>query len=293
MRHEAHLISRDGTSLWHGWNHLDTCPLVLCDGIGCDGFAWPYLMDHFADRCALFRWHYRGHGYSQRPACDDALSLDHFSHDLNDLLQARGISRAVLLGHSFGVQVILNYYHLYPDTVAALIPISGAFEYPLDTFHGTHLYRLIFQMMIDWVKGAPDTIGPLWRKITPSPLTWLYAQVAEVDPKRVHRVDFQPYLEHLAHVEPDLFFRVLEQAAQHSARAWLPEIDIPTLIVTGTEDRFTPARCSQEMHQLIPDSHYLCIEGATHALPIEHPDTLNAAIESFLRAHLPDVITPA
>ena len=40
----------------------------MCEnGIGCDGFAWKYLVRDFAARHRIVRWHYRGHGRSGIP----------------------------------------------------------------------------------------------------------------------------------------------------------------------------------------------------------------------------------
>src|SRR5688572_8998640 len=59
----------DGTRLsvrtWAG--PADRTPLVLCDGLGCDGYVWPYLLQRFAGERPIVHAHYRGHGKSDVP----------------------------------------------------------------------------------------------------------------------------------------------------------------------------------------------------------------------------------
>ena len=57
---------------------------------------------------------------------------------------------------------------------------------------------------------------------------------------------------------------------------------MPTLIVGGTLDTFTPPRLSKAMHLAIPGSEILFLEGATHGAVIEYPDEVNAAVLDFL-----------
>src|SRR4051812_50063966 len=57
----------DGTRIfWTAVGHGGPT-LVCCDGIGCDGFAWKYLVRDFAPTHRIIRWHYRGHRRSGGP----------------------------------------------------------------------------------------------------------------------------------------------------------------------------------------------------------------------------------
>src|SRR5438309_11227485 len=65
---EGFAQGRDGTRIhWSVTGH-GAPALVCCDGIGCDGFAWKYIIRDFAPTHRIVRWHYRGHGRSGLPA---------------------------------------------------------------------------------------------------------------------------------------------------------------------------------------------------------------------------------
>lgn len=286
MRYEDYVDAEDGTRIWYAWSEhpseSESLPLILCDGIGCDGFIWPYLIDHFRDERPIVRWHYRGHGRSDAPGDLSRLSLQDLSADLKTVLDALNIERGVLAGHSMGVQVILESWRHFPERIAGFVPICGAFERPADTFHGTDLYRPAFEQAIKVVKSAPRISSLLWKRLAPTRLALLIARYTEINRHLVRTADFMPYLEHIGHMDADLFFRMLEFAIDHSARDALPTIDAPTLIVAGDQDKFTPVDCSIEMHELIPDSELLILEGGTHTAPIELPDELEERLEPFL-----------
>src|SRR5262249_47306605 len=99
--------------------------------------------------------------------------------------------------------------------------------------------------------------------------------------------DFFPYLEHIARVDVRLFLEMLAAAGRHSARELLDQIDVPTLIVSGERDGFTPAHLSEEMHRLIRSSELFVVTAGSHTAPIEPPAEVTERIAGFLRQRIP------
>ncbi|HZI03151.1 MAG TPA: alpha/beta hydrolase, partial [Archangium sp.] len=98
--------------------------------------------------------------------------------------------------------------------------------------------------------------------------------------------DLVPYFTHLANMDPVVFVRTLESAAHHSAWDHLPHVDVPTLIIAGEHDKFTPAWLSRRMAAHIPDAEFMMVPQGTHAAPLEHRDLVELRVERFLREHL-------
>src|SRR5688572_19167388 len=102
----------DGVLLY--WRTVGTGPLIACcNGVGVSTFFWKYLVERFRDRYTIVLWDYRGHGTSGRqldPRTAD-LSVDRHAKDLHAILEAvrPGGEPAVLVGHSMGCQVTLEY----------------------------------------------------------------------------------------------------------------------------------------------------------------------------------------
>ena len=61
---------------------------------------------------------------------------------------------------------------------------------------------------------------------------------------------------------------------------------MPTLIVSGERDGFTPAALSTEMHQRIPGAELMVVAGGSHTAPIERPGEVTQRITEFLRKRL-------
>jgi pimeloyl-ACP methyl ester carboxylesterase len=285
MDHSAYHIAADGTRLWYGTVGHGPA-LVLCDGLACDGFIWPYVIDHFFEHFTIVRWHYRGHGGSDDPKIPTNVGVEVFCQDLRGILDELGIEQAVFMGHSMGVQVILEYYRQYADQVQALIPLCGSYKHPLDTFHNNDLLRRALPYLNGAIDLAPETLQVLWKTLLPRKLWYAIAvRSAEVNGTLLRQHDFLPYLEHVATMDLKVFLRVIGALANHSTEDLLPEVDVPTLIIAGEDDTFTPLFRSEEMAEAIDDAELVIVPGGSHVAPLEVPDLVNGAVEKFLGRH--------
>jgi pimeloyl-ACP methyl ester carboxylesterase len=283
----------DGTRIHYSVTGQGPGPaLVCCDGIGCDGFAWKYLVRDFAPRHRIVRWHYRGHGRSGIPQDRARVGFDDISADLQAVLRATSTKEAVFLGHSMGVQVALEYHRRHPAHVLALVLICGSHGLPLDTFHDSKALKIIFPSMLAAAEKWPQAVNLIWKFAAGGELAYQIATHLEVNGKLVHREDFTPYFAHLSSMDPRLFLGMLKHASEHTAWDHLPKIDVPSLIVAGTADTFTPYWLSEEMADRIPNSEMLTVPGGTHVSPIEHPELIALRLEKFF-ARVPAARAPA
>ncbi|MFB6264965.1 MAG: alpha/beta fold hydrolase [Bradymonadaceae bacterium] len=273
--------SSDGTSLWYGTVGSGS-PVVLCDGLACDGFIWPYLIDRLADDHQVVRWHYSGHGRSENPSDPDDLTVERLAEDLGRLLDALDIARASLAGHSLGVQVILEQADIAPERVDALVAICGSYKYPLDTFHDSDLLRRAVPVLERAVELAPNGVQSIWEFAARSPLAQIIAERAETNARMLRSRDLVPYLEHAAEMDVEVFVALLSSAAEHSAEPYLGDIEAPALIIAGEEDTFTPVYRSREMADAMRDAELVVVPGGTHAAPLEAPARIGDEVERFL-----------
>jgi pimeloyl-ACP methyl ester carboxylesterase len=79
-----------------------------------------------------------------------------------------------------------------------------------------------------------------------------------------------------------VFVRMLASAASDDAADHLPDIDVPTLVVAGEKDTWTPLDRSIAMHEAIPGSDLLVLPGGTHTGPLEHGLLVRRRLERFL-----------
>lgn len=272
-------------------------PIVLLDGIGCEGYAWAYLSDYFRDSRPIVYWQYRGHGRSEVPDDLSTLTLRRVVDDLAEVLEKTGITTAVLCGHSMGVQVALESYRHLRTSIEGLILMCGGYEHPIKSFHGAatkgapptlpnRMMRRIFPYLTGAFIHYPETATELWRRVIPTKTMYEIAVRTEVNGRRIDRRDFWPYFEHLGTMDMRVFAHLARALAEHSAADVLPTIDVPTLVIGAGLDTFTPVWLSEDMWRQIHDSEYLHIKDGTHATPIEHPQLINLRVEKFLRERI-------
>ena len=282
----------DGTEL-----HVDdqdpgtgNVPFVLLDGIVCDGFIWKYLFKRFQYEHRIVHPHYRGHGLSSPPDDLDRLTIQDLCDDLVQVMDACGLEKAVIFGHSMGVQVAIEFAGQHPERVAGLVLMTGAPGRPLDTFHDTGLLKAVFPGLLNLLQSAPALFQSLWSTMLPTKLAWEVARRTEINGQLAKYDDFMPYLEHLSRMDIEVFARMLYFASQHSAEGHLASIQVPTLIVAGERDTFTPLWLSQKMHRLIPGSELLVLPAGSHTGPIEHPELVNLKLEKWLEENFKEAV---
>jgi pimeloyl-ACP methyl ester carboxylesterase len=71
------------------------------------------------------------------------------------------------------------------------------------------------------------------------------------------------------------------------ARPTLETIRVPTLILVGAEDEMTPPSLARAMGAAIPGSEVVEIPHAGHLAPLENPEAINQAVQSFLAGPAP------
>lgn len=259
--------------------------ILLCDGIGCDGYIWRYLRPHLRTRARVVHPHIRGHGKSGVPEDLTVVGIPDIAQDFRRVLDAVGSERVVVMGHSMGVQVALETWHQDPARVVGLVLLCGSYGHPASTFRDGPSMRYLLPLLRAGARAGGRTLRRLWRVATPTRMSSLLAQLTELHPDFLRPHDLELYLGHLAEMDPQVFFEMLAGAEAHTASPYLTHIDVPTLIVAGEHDRFTPAWLSTEMARRIPTSEFLCVRDGTHASPVEQPTEINLRIERFLDAH--------
>lgn len=260
--------------------------VVMCDGLGCDGYAWKHMRRALASSYQLLHWHYAGHGRSPMPRDRQRTTMPGLAQDLLAVLDDAGVTHAVACGHSMGVQVVLEAYRADPRRFDALILACGAPENPLRTFRGTDRFEALLPAVQRMAQRTPWIFNRLSRTILPTRLAYEIATLIEPNEALIEPRDFMPYLESMARIDVRLFLDLLSSACQHSATDLLNKIDVPTLIIAGDQDSFTPPDLSMRMQAAIPGAEILMVEGGSHTALIERPEQVNDAVVSFLRQRL-------
>jgi pimeloyl-ACP methyl ester carboxylesterase len=248
------MIDRDGVQLYHEVHGAGPgTPVLLTHGYTATGemFASTVRALGVSRRCVT--WDIRGHGRSDYPDRDDQYSVDLALGDMLAVLDAEGIDRAALLGHSLGGYLSLELQRRHPERVAALVLVDTGPGFRRDDA------RAGWNAMCATYATNFETRG--------------LAALGSSDEVRA-----------ASHRSADGLARAARGILpQHDGKVvdHLPDIGVPTLVVVGSEDRpFLSA--AVYMSSKIPGAEQVIVEGAGHAPMITHADTFEREVHTFL-----------
>lgn len=256
---------------------------VLCDGIACDGFIWRYLADELLPHSHVVHWNYRGHGRSAAPAVPSHITIHDLAADLCRVRQEVGEPPFVLFGHSMGCQLVLEGFRMDPRGVAGLVLICGTAGRLTHTFKGSDALAQALPQLLAQAERHPRMTRALWSNVPPSMATRMALATGEVDAAAIDANDLMAYMEHAASIDPIMFLKMLQTIGEETAEDMLASIDVPTLIIAGQFDTFTPPHLAEQMASKIPGAELLMVAGATHVVPIERRALVRDRVASFMR----------
>jgi pimeloyl-ACP methyl ester carboxylesterase len=233
-------------------NHTRNKPLVFIHGSGDTGRVWRPQVDYFGPARA-FAIDLPGHGQRADTLPPEASVLDYAraAHDIiwNEL----GLQHPVIAGHSLGGAVALTLGLEYGDEMGGLILI------------GTGARLRVHPDLLEATRSAPEAATRQLKGLAFAPD---HAETM-VDDMLEEQVKPVPYMLH----------RDLAACNVFDCMAQLSEIHLPTLIICGTEDRLTPVKYSQYLHEHISGSSLRLISDAGHYVMREQPLLVNQTID--------------
>ena len=244
-------------------------PLVLIHGIGADGRMFAPVAERLADSACVVVWNLPGYG--GKPL-DGPLTFPGLAAALATDLDAMGVERAVVLGHSIGGMVAQELAATFPQRVQALI--LSATTAVFGSRDGA------FQR--EFVKAR---LGPLDAGGT------MAAMAADFAPGLVGSAaepEAAPALVKLMSEVPEATFRAAVAClVTFNRRAELERIAVPTLLLAGDEDSNAPLKTMTRMAEVVAGAGLEVLSGIGHLAPLECPDLYAGLVRRFL-AELPE-----
>lgn len=279
---EAHArrvaLPRSGVSLFlYDTGPAETAPLVLIHGLGNEADTWRHVIPRLASRFRVIALDLPGFGRSDKPR--RAYTVPFFCDTLIELLDALGIARTGLVGHSLGA-VIAHFAALQrPDRVERLVLVDGGLLAPSQKLDvatllflmpgvGEGLYRR-FQKDAD---AAYRSLEPYYAHLDGLPESeraFLYRRVNERVADDAQRRAFFSAFRRLALWLP---------RQQGGLRERLANLAVPTLVVWGEADRVNPVANGRALAEAQPSARLVVVPGAGHNVQEEQPQAVAQAI---------------
>ncbi|MDO6433270.1 alpha/beta fold hydrolase [Flavitalea sp. BT771] len=242
-------------------------PIVFVHGHPFDHTMWKYQLPRFAPEHRLIMPDLRGYGHTD--VTPGKVMLDEMALDILHLLDALHIDNAVFCGLSMGGQIVLECYRIFPHKVKALVIVDSDARGETPDSRQQRLQK------------ADRIIATGMRQHTDETIHQYIAPASMNNP---------PVYTHLY----DMMSSTTAEgaAAAHRGRAdrrdhlsFLPSIRVPTLVVVGEEDYFTPPPIARLMSDRIPGAALAVIPAAGHLPNMETPEAFNETLYAFLKTH--------
>lgn len=281
------VVSDDGATISYTFLGPDDGRVVaLCSGFLCPDTWWYYLapaLERAGYRVLLF--HYRGIASSGLPADTGPASftVDRFAADLQAIAEAEELHDMTLIGHSMGVQVMLEAFRLLRDRVSAVAALTGPYASPVRTLYGRREMVAVYEVTRRALGATfPPLLRAYWRAV------WRYVPflaigraVKAFGPRTSDEI-VRSYAEHAGAMDPRLVIRIAEGMHAHDAMDLLPDVDVPALVVIGGKDPFSPPALGINMVATMPNAVLKTVPNGTHGTILEYPEMVNGFVLDFL-----------
>jgi pimeloyl-ACP methyl ester carboxylesterase len=302
------VLADDGLPLHVEINGDDDAPLtvVFSHGYCLNQDTWHYQRRDLGVDAGLRMvfWDQRSHGRSGRSKPSHA-TIDQTGADLYAVLRAtvRQGDPVLLVGHSMGGMTIMALADRHPELFGdpsgvVARPGQGAAARVI----GVAMANTSSGDLAEMTLGLPLVLAKVVRPLAPGVIRAIGRKAEFVDRTRqagadlafmvVRRMGFAD-----KHVSPtmvdfveqmirattiDVIAEFYPTLMGHKAKALEVLGRVPTAVLTGGEDRLTPAAHGRAIAVAIPDTELIEVAGAGHLLPMEYPGIVTAAIRRLI-----------
>jgi non-heme chloroperoxidase len=256
-------------------DHGSGQPVVLIHGYPLNSDSWerqePELL---SAGYRVIRYDRRGFGRSSRPT--KGFDYDTFAADLNALMEELGLEDAVLVGFSMGSGEVTRYLSRYGPARVRKGVLFGA----------------IPPFLLKTDDNPEGVDGQVFKDIQAAIVKDRYAyfkdffdnfyNVDKLAPNRISEQALQASFNVAAGSSPHASYACVDTWLT-DFRADLPNIDVPVLVVHGTEDRILPFEATaKRLPDLVANLRVVPVEGGPHNIGWTHPEESNKALLAFL-----------
>lgn len=242
--------------------------LVFVHGLSGSSSAWVNYEKRFEKEFNVLTFDLRGHGKSFRPEKISEYSIEKFSEDLYSLVRHEKISDFILIGHSLGNLIVLDFLKKHQNLVRSVIFIGAEYAPSKRKFSKIITPLFLITPILNFF-GLKKKFGQVDYSN--------YKKTGDWNIRRMHadikNTGLKSYIYSTKH------------AYGFNAENYLSKIKIPVLIIHGDKDTIFPISSARKMASKIKSSKLVLFKGADHIIPLNYYEKLSKEIEKFARIH--------
>lgn len=236
-------------------------PILFIHGLGASGQDWDYQWPAFSDRHRLISPDLRGHGMSPSKG---PWGIAEQAQDMLALLDALGVERCIVIGHSMGGAVAQSLALAAPQRVERLVISNSLPSFRPDTAH--RVREALLRVCVVAAVGVRPLAGIIAERLFPHDHQ---ADLREQMTTRYGTISRWAYL------------HSLRALASWSVFNRLGELALPVLVV-GAEHDYFPPDDTQRFVDALPNGRLHWMPGSRHATPVDSAQAFNAVVRAFI-----------
>ena len=242
--------------------------ILFSHGLLWSGFLFHYQVDQLKDRYRVITYDHRGQGRSE--VTERGYDMDSLYEDAVQLIEKLKIGPVHLAGLSMGGFIAMRMAARRPDLVKSLILMETSAQ-PEPFILKYHFLNTVVRIF-----GVELVTTPV--------MQIMFGDTFINDTKRkAERIEME---KELRKNDKNIVRAVNGVITRKGIEHELKNIQCPTLILVGTEDKATVPAKAEYINHNIPQSKLVYIKNAGHSSSIEEPEQVNNAIEEFLNSKL-------
>ena len=258
--------------------------LIFNYGLVCSHHHFTQQISHFQNDYNIIAHDYRGHYGSTSLEDYSDLTFKNICLDINGIINKESIKKPILIGHSMGVNVSLEYAKIFPQNVEALILISGTAQPVFSTMFNSNIVDHISPMLRTLFKKFPSAVGSFWKHTKHNPIIKAIVHRGGFNINNVSDEFIKIYLSKIEELGPNIFLKLLEQMNSHDIISYISQVESKTLIIGGDNDKVIPNYNQRILKEKLNNSELFIVKNGSHVPQVDFPNSINRRIELFIES---------
>ncbi len=226
--------------------------LIFIHGSGGDHSLWSLQYAKLHKQFNIVAIDLPGHGRSKGSGESD---VENYCLWVNKLLDILHLKNPILVGHSLGAAITLQFALSYPQKIEGVVLVGGGMKMPVNP------------SLLEFLKTNPAEVIDLMAK---------FSLAKENRPQF-----FEPLKKSLSQANTDVLYDDLSACNKLDLTHEIGKIAVPALVICGAEDKMTPPDFSRQITESISGAKLCLIEGAGHMVMLERPKEFNETLNKF------------
>ena len=260
------VIQCNGAELYYE-DHGEGQPIVFLHGATAGLRYFEPQLTGLSGEYRPLAFDFRGHGRSEKTELGHTMAQH--ARDLRAFLDRLDLDDVVLVGWSMGAIVSWEYVDQFgTDGLRALVDVDmEPSPFQREGYdHGTYT-----------IEGFRDAIVDIQTR----PLDRLEEQIEALLKEPPSRELRTMMFDESSRTPPPIAGAMLLEL-MHDYRNVLTEIDVPTLVCAGADEKWRSVASVEYAAELIPDAQFELFEESGHCLTVEEPERFNRVISEFV-----------